>query len=192
MAIITVDTTSPAHPERWAIPPGYQTSAMPRGIITFAGTETIPAKLAADQTVWTLTCNFPTNFIYRLFDFRVLMNGTAGDVVDATSAMPITIVDDHNTWGFCAAQEAAPSGVESPLKSTTEVQECYEARGSARTPPSTVIQNTSGSANLQVNLVDPSGDTTAEFTFTWHIGCYQYDVSQLNAGYMHVAIPVLQ
>lgn len=57
----------------WDIPE-RNLGMIPRAEILFHGNTTVPSKLTTDTTLYTLDCQFPSNFVYRIVDIYMLMD----------------------------------------------------------------------------------------------------------------------
>lgn len=72
----------------WDIPPAQPINGVARGEIIFKPPTVlpvIPAVDAADTSIWTLLCNFPSNFYYRIIDLAVTVQ-----CIDDNTLIPAT------------------------------------------------------------------------------------------------------
>lgn len=80
MAVVTVSITDTVPvPTKWEMPPNYQglRSPIPRGLVTFRGSDAIAVLASGDETAYSLTCVMPGGFSYlpRIFNQQFRSSG---------------------------------------------------------------------------------------------------------------------
>ncbi len=204
MATVTTSSVDNGQLRNWNVPGAsrLRNSIIPRGEVVFAGSDTIPALDALDESNFTLQCNFPRNFWYRLVP-EIWVNTFAasgtGGVADPNGAMRVILSSDalgftdftfllHNEDFFvndAGAFELSGIGVTGvanrvvrPFKPLSGV-------------PSDLIDAQSDAARLFLNWVDVSTDDTAAILVQWRIRALQYDADQVREYPVHTPQPVI-
>lgn len=198
MALVQTLTTDPGQFRPWVSSGGYREGFLPNGKMVFGGTDRIPTKLAADDNQFVLTCPFPTNFAYRLIDFRVWTQSEQGNssYLDFEPGMRLTMTSDEvgmRPYEVAMYNAFLDSGVTNEMIAlgVPPANVGFTTWPPAGGIPSAPILAT-GSANLQVEWWDISSDATDQFMdVDWCIVVNQYNRSQFDAGAMHMALPVL-
>ncbi len=175
--------------------------AIPFGEVIFSGTATIPLLLAANTGEWTLQCNFPRNFVYRLIDHRIVVAGdTAADFADAESAMAVSVISDKAGVSSVVSYRYELKG-DTYAITGPDVEESFFFTG---TPGSTDRLRFFQPPYLPGELIDASdaarlfgrwanrhvaGDTAA-FSATWRIRAHAFTVEQLRTFPVHTSTPI--
>lgn len=194
MAEVVTATTGEGKVSLWETVPRPEFSAIPRGEITFQGNELIPAKAAVDQSMWTLQCNFPRNWVFRLVEYRIWVLSEATDV-DWDTAMSCLVSSDaadEDDWFFGIYATKALIGT-SPYVNFQFVPadptfiSFYAPLG----PIDAAINSGEGSARLFQRWVDFTSDTTVAMNAFFRIRALMYDVDQARLWPMHSPVPTI-
>lgn len=198
MAVVTIASTDNGEIRTWDLPAPLE--GEPRGEVVFQGTDAITAKSATDTTNFTLQCNFPRNFVYRVVEASLTAFGTADSVFADFEDFMRCIVssdapdfDDFSAVFHNVALPLTSSAGQHSFQHSLVVTNDFMTQFLLTTPLDGVaIDANSAAARLFINWVDPSADSTTAVNIFWRIRALQYSVEQFNNYAMHNAPPRLR
>ncbi len=201
MADITTATVSNGDLKTWDIPPLALQSIVPRGEVLFQGSQVIPAKLAADQSLWTLQCNFPRNFVYRLVEVRFWAVTDDSTVYDSFSTSITGLVStdapDEDAWYFmCPGQTGTSLNALSAVFNIitflfSSAAQSFIGFYRPVEPVNAPIDVGSGAGRLFFRWADITNDATDPVTVFFRIRALMYTVEQARSWQMHTPSPVI-
>lgn len=202
MALVTTASVDNGNLRTWDTPGGpIGNNNSPVGEVVFQGSEVIPAIGVGDTGLWTLQCNFPRNFVYRIVEYRNWMVGPSAadmnDTQDAWTAIISSDAPDFDDFYIMIASESfwlnATPG-ETTLISfvpnasvTNDLMKIYSVRGG---PPEAPIDANSGAARIFQRAVNDNA-SSASVTHFWRIRALQYNVDQFERYPMHTPVPTI-
>ncbi len=188
MALVTTSIVSGYDYANWnVLEGGFQPEdSIPRAEILFTGTDTIPAKILTNESLWTLTCNLPRNFVYRCVEMRLWCTAdTTGDLDDFQESMfGLITPDPAPAWSFLVTAESA--AFEYRDAATKDVLRYYKNASSIEAP---IIAEDDSS--IYMTWFDNSTDATASVVTNWRIRVLQYDIQQYHHYPVHHPIPTI-
>lgn len=168
---------------------------MPRGEILFAGTQVIPAKINTDESLWTLQCNFPRNWVFRIVELRIwaTMDDMAAASDWANGMSCLVSSDEDSDWMFPIQNVSHRfTGTDMALKFTfISVSPSFIEFFMPDLAVDAPIRTGQGSARLFIRWVDNSGDSTVAVTTFFRIRALMYDVDQDLSWAMHTPVPII-
>lgn len=181
MAIVNVVPGSAGEITKlWKIPPAsrHTNSFIPRGIVTFEGSSSIAAKIAADQTRVQLTLSFSGSFCFALKNFSVRVTSddqsndfnNTGRVLFGASGLSAECVATGNTYA----------------DSTLKAQKIYTLPAGFGYP-----LMTGDTDDILVTLADVSADASSAGDVIWFVQAYMYDIEQCNNYQVNTPFPVI-
>lgn len=202
----SVQTTSIDNGElaTWDIPNPIPANAAPRGEMVYRGQVVVPAKDAADQSIWTLTLNLPPNFVYRLEDLHVgvtylieqtlepVDEGTggwqAGMFVQIFETSPLAggqvpiLTDQFLLWNQHFAEGANEQVIDNLSTGVRFTNGTLALATDFRVPAgqfaSSKLINSTGGASFLLRYVDASNDDTVAITIDWFARLQQFTIAQ--------------
>ena len=195
MAVVNIAATDNGDLRTWDLPQPLE--GQPRGEVVFQGTDVITAKSATDTTSFTLQCNFPRNFVYRVVEASINAfgpdNGVFADFEDAMRCIVSSDAPDFDDFSavFFNEMHALDVNVASFQHSLVATNDFMAQFLLTKPIDGAVIDSNAGAARLFVSWVDASADSTAALNIFWRIRALQYDVAQYNNYAMHNALPRL-
>lgn len=193
MADVLTVTTGIPHIDTWDVPPDVQRTSIPRGRVLFDGFDTIPAKLAADDSLWTLNMVMPRNFIYRLTEARVVARSTgAAPFVDFSTQMLVSMSTDDRAeqeWFFGLLM---PVSFDFNFGSETDHRVgLFTAQAEVMGRYSVPFDSSLGAARIAVSWADLSADATDAVRVDFRFVALMYDVEQARSWEFHAPAPVI-
>lgn len=202
MATVTTTSTSIAKPIFWDVPPGAELDLtnVPRGEVLFDGSESIPAKDAADVSVWNLLCVLPRNFVYRLVEFRLwALAPDISDFTDWDAFMRGSVTPNPDPGPLGAQfffQLTNKVGVNSaftvfsyPISTGGAADNVAFFNTDVKLEPAITCND--GNGEIAVSWLDTTADATGITIAHWRIRALVYDISQYRNYAVHVATPTI-
>lgn len=191
MAAVVIVTNPDPIMRMWDIPSGADDSLVPRGEVVFAGNQTLIAKVAIDETLWTMPMVLPRNFVYRVVDARVMATANdSGTMTDFGAAMRISV--SHGDvlipdWFFVL--ERIQAEFPFTISAGTNWSEFFEPGANQKVDAP--INANRADATLLLEWVDISADITAQVIVWFHFRALIYDVTQARKWPMHTPVPII-
>lgn len=191
MAIIPVSVAAdPPTAKAWELPPGPQAlrSPIPRGRITFAGTDAIATLVSGNQTQYTLSLTFPTGFVY--LPRTLLLRYTSDDLDISWDANAIAFARLGGGVGTAGTVNGISWNLTSPGVSNIQAAVATRVWAPSSGSPKILFL---GDDVLQFFLEDmdvaADGATAGDMSY-WH-DFYVFDVDQVDKWEINTPIPVI-
>lgn len=198
MVDVTTATVSNGALRSWATVPRPEVSSVPRGEVLFEGSQAIPVQQAVDESLWTLQCNFPRNFIYRIAECRIwaTANGEQPFINFQPGIACLVSTDDpaEVDWFFMLSNRVweATSGDQRSfdftfLSGAVDNMTFFLPEGAIDAP----ISAAQDAARLFFRWADVTTTTTGAVTASFRVRCLMYDIDQASAWPMHTPLPTI-
>lgn len=197
MVDVTTATVAEPRLNLWEIPPELVDSPIPRGEVFFEGLQLIPAKVAIDESLWTLQMTFPRNFVYRLIEAQVVVFAdTSVPFTDFGVGMTVLVSTDapqESDWYFALWNEQyyAGSGNTALQFLFTSADPDYFATFQPQQYIKAPINAGLGAARLFLRWVDITADATLAVTAHYRFRALMFDVEQERKWQMHAPAPII-
>lgn len=193
MAIISVSigNTAPLA-RRWEMPTGVISarSPIPRGLITFFGSDPIAALLSGNQTAYLLTCTMPEGFVYipRNINMKFLSDDLTNDF--------------NNLGAGFYVQKDYQGGSDAKRPWTGMPQFCMCSDGEIIIDADAALRIWSpglnspkgillGNDTIRVQLADMSADASTAGDMHYFIELYVFDLDQVDKWELNYPQPVV-
>lgn len=186
MAVVTVAVTDSApFDRRWSMPAGEEASLrspVPRGIITYNGTNAIATLSAGDETNFTLNTAFPTGFVYLLKSavIRYLSDDLVCNFNNQGFGNYIRSITGNTNTLF---------NMSSPGEAIIGATQCLKIWVPAPGSPK-IFMKAPDAIQFGFADMDAGGSTAGDMT--WAIEYYQYDVDQIDKFELNTPIPIIE
>jgi len=183
MAVVTVSVTDSAPvATKWEMPPNYEglRSPIPRGLITYAGTDAIATLTAGDETTYQLSLVMPPGFAYLPKMIQVLYRS---DDLDANF--------NNLALGFYlrAIDKGTPHfSLQSPGEIIRNALDANIVWAPLPVTPKLVLQ-ASDSMGIQCADMAPGGSSAGDMFYFMQF--YVFDVDQVDKWEVNTPIPII-
>lgn len=185
----------------WSVPPQQERTwtSIPLAEILYEGTQLVPAKLAADESLLALTLNLPRNNVYRIVEARAWAQSSALSIFNDWAPAVNVLVDPNlvgatgaGTWEFTLdAAPHAPARAAYPFAFSSVTNNwTSEFLPAARSVIDSPFQAADG-GRIYIRWADISTDVTAATVFHWRFRCLAYTQEQYDKFGMNSPVPVL-
>lgn len=190
MAVITVSITDSLPVKTsWELPPNpvAMRSPIPRGLVTFFGTDAILAKGANDETSYKLRLTMPTGFAYLPKLLSITMQADAlsnnfGLQGIMAYVMPSRGSTSEGSFGTYPVPFVCPG--ETIALATIARRTYAPIRGTAK-------QLLRGGDLVDFFLSDMDAGTSDAGDMNYYLEFYQFDVNQVDKWEVHTPIPMI-
>jgi len=176
-------------------------TAKPFAEVVCSGQKTWPAVIATNDALFTFTINLPNNYVYRIQEIRVRLDGPSNaDLADVSPLIAVNISEDG------VANKDFPLGNITPRVAQDSSIAAAQVRSPANTDDFSMyylplpgdmvfndIINGSGSTPLvTLGLTNPdNAGTTAQLQCTAYVRFYSYTIEQFHNSEIWQAAAVL-
>lgn len=190
MAINSVNATDDEPvPFQWQVDPAgpQQRSPIPRGLITFSGTDATVTKDAGDETAYRLILTMPTGFAY--LPRRAHLIFTSDDLTEGFNSVGSGLYQRFSIVGDSSAlvtqtQFSLDSVGQAIILAATATRLWTPAPGS----PKLLL---GGSDRMILDLVDMSAGATTAGDMVYQFEFYVFDTDQIDKWQVNTPIPVI-
>lgn len=193
--MVDITTTTNAVPQitSWSIPESAEESAIPRGEVVFAGVQTIPSKLAADDNVWRLNMLLPRNWVYRLVEAQIFgFSDDDGEPFQEGQPLILGTVRSDAVgsldW-FFTLRAALGIGISNFDGVTNNVWNQWVLE--LQNIDGALIDAGGGNGQVFTNWLDKSTDSTITWEAHFRFRMLMYDIRQVNFWPMHAPTPII-
>lgn len=203
MADLTVATVSAVRTTLWSVPtlPQVQWSAIPRGEVLFQGSQVLPAIISDDEQLWTLQCNFPRGFHYRIIESRV--NVFAGDFLffeDHQYAMSVLVSSDapgmldwtygmYSTWLEFRNKASFQTNFDG--ETNNQIMQFHPRLAGPGMNDDVLIDCASGAARLFLRWFNGDSTSTGATLAQFRFRALMYDQDQVTKYPVHSPLPTI-
>ncbi len=200
MAIITTATVSGGDHVQWSRPGGTAINAIPIGQLNFRGGATIPLKITTNDSLWTLSCTLPRNFVWiptkctvQAFsaqegDLDGWEDGILGRTNDGVDDIDIfnmyNMTSYYHSTGFDSYFWEADTGADAKTTSFDVAQQSQF--------PSSAINCDTAPGAITLNWFSNSSSEIDITTILFRVSALQYTIEQFREWPLHTANQVLR